>query len=62
MFYLECQCKFRHVWNEIDNVGPFQNLDQATWAARQQVLNRRTAVRVTDDQGNVWFEAAFPYR
>lgn len=62
MYYLECQCRFRNVWNEIENTGPFSNLQQAMWAARAQALTRRTAVRVVDDQGNNWFEADFPFR
>ena len=55
MFYLECQCRFRNVWNEVEGVQPFADLAQAVWAARQIAFQRRTAVRGVDDQGNlVW--------
>jgi hypothetical protein len=55
MFYLECQCRFAHTWSEVEGVPPYVNLDQAIWAARQIMQQRRTAVRIVDDAGNlVW--------
>lgn len=55
MFYLECQCRTRYTWSEVDGVPPFANLNQAIWAARQIMQQRRTAVRIVDDVGNlVW--------
>jgi hypothetical protein len=55
MFYLECQCQFRNVWNEVEGVSPYADLNTAIWAARQIAFQRRTAVRIVDDAGNlVW--------
>ena len=53
MYYLECQCKVRNVWNEVEGMRPFADLGQAVWAARQVAMRRKTAVRVVDDFGNV---------
>jgi hypothetical protein len=55
MFYLECQCRFRYTWSEVEGVPPYADLNQAIWAARQIMQQRRTAVRIVDDVGNlVW--------
>jgi len=53
MYYLECQCTFRNVWNEIDGLGPVYFLADAIRIAYFQSQQRRTPVRVVDDAGQV---------
>ena len=54
MYYLECQCKFRDRWNELEGYAPFASLAFAIQTARMLTMQRRSAVRVVDDFGNVW--------
>jgi hypothetical protein len=55
MYYLECQCKYRNVWNEVDGVAPMWDFNQAVSWARIISNQRRTPTRVVDDQGaQVW--------
>lgn len=55
MFYLECQCRYRYTWSEVEGVPPYADLNTAIWAARNIAQRRRTAVRIVDDAGNlVW--------
>jgi hypothetical protein len=55
MFYLECQCKFRNVWNEIEGLHPFHTLADAIRSATFQQQQRRTQVRVVNDAGQVLY-------
>ncbi len=56
MFYLECQCKFRNVWNEVENLAPYPDLRSAVAAAVRISIQRRTPVRIVDDYGQVVWE------
>jgi len=51
MYYLECQCRFRNVWNEIEGLPPFQDLLSAITWARSEWASRRSPVRVVDSYG-----------
>jgi hypothetical protein len=53
MFYLECQCRLRNVWNEIEGMQPFFAFGDAIRAAYFQAQQRKTQVRITDDSGQV---------
>lgn len=59
MYYLECQCRFTGKWDEVENIQPFLNPEDANWAARNMAMQKRTTVRVVDDWGNVCGVAAF---
>jgi len=54
MYYLECQCRFRNTWTELEGYGPFASLPLAIQTARALTIQKRSAVRVIDDNGNVW--------
>jgi hypothetical protein len=58
MFYIECQCRFRGVWNEVDNMPPVAGIHQALQLAAAISQQRRTPVRVVDDLGNVVWQSA----
>ena len=45
--------------NEVENIQPFLNPEDANWAARNMAMQKRTTVRVVDDWGNVCGVAAF---
>lgn len=62
MFTLYCLCKFRNRFTELEPAQEFANVQSAIWAARNVAMQKRTAVRVVDEQGNTWFEASFPFR
>lgn len=62
MFSLYCLCKFRNRFTELEPVQEFSNVQSAIWAARNVAMQKRTSVRVVDEQGTTWFEAAFPFR
>ena len=57
MFYLECQCKFRNVWNELEGMPPIGTFAAAIQVAVYQSRIRRTPVRVVDDSGQVVYMA-----
>jgi hypothetical protein len=57
MYYLECQCKFRNVWNEIEGLHPYGRFQDAIYAANFFTSTRRTPVRVVDDSGQVVYMA-----
>jgi hypothetical protein len=57
MYYLECQCRFRNVWNEIEGIGAFANFGTAIQVAAYQARARRAPVRIIDDSGQVVYMA-----
>jgi len=57
MYWVECQCKFRGTWTEVDGIQqPYDSVEQAIYAARVIRANRRSPTRVIDYLGNVVWE------
>lgn len=55
MFYLECLCKFRDAWSEVEGAPVYEDYQAALSAARVIAANRRTRVRALDEYGQVVF-------
>jgi len=53
MYTLECLCKFRDQFNEIEGLPPFENYRAAMVRAIYEANQRRTKVRIVDDYGAV---------
>ena len=55
MYSLECLCKFRDRWTEVEGIPAQFDLGTAVVLAQQIAAQRNSPVRVVDDWGNqVW--------
>lgn len=57
MYWIECQCKFRNAWNEVEGLHPFANLFQAISTAQRIGTQRRTPTRIVDDAGRIVWQS-----